>query len=109
MKEPVEAHAKALQALMKHVVFMKYRGLVMAPTKLWNGEKGFEFRIHGRSESDYADNTYARKSITGGVVYVNDAPVAFRSSTQKTVALLVTKAEGDAGVIHAHGMLCVYH
>ena len=75
---------------MKYVVFTNNRGLVLAPTTLWNGVEGFKFRIHGRSNSDYAGNTDDRKSITGGRVFVNDAPVAFRSSTQKTVTLSVT-------------------
>ena len=81
MKEPREAYAKALQTLMKHVVFTKNRGLILAPTTLWNGEKDFKFRIHGRSDSDYTGNTDDRKSITGGRVFINDSPVAFRSVT----------------------------
>ena len=109
MKEPREAHAKALQTLMKYMVFTKNRGLVLAPTTLWNGVKGFKFRIHGRSDSDYAGNTDNRKIITGGRVFVNDSPVTFRSSTQKTVILSVPEAEGGAGVTCAQYMLYVFH
>ena len=92
MKAPREAHAKALQTLMKYVVATKNRGLVLAPTTLWNGEResNFEFTINGRSDSDYAGNTEGRKSVTGGIANVNNSPVAFRSSTQKTVTLSVT-------------------
>ena len=109
MKEPREAHDKALQTLMKHVVATAERGLVLAPTALWNEDSEFKFTVRGRSDSDYAGNTDDRKSITGAVVYVNDAPVAFRSSTQRTVTLSVTEAEGSAGVTCAQDMLYVYH
>ena len=109
MKEPREAHDKALQTLMKHVVSTEERGLVLAPTALWNEDSKFKFTVRGRSDSDYAGNTDDRKSITGAVVYVNDAPVAFRSSTQRTVTLSVTEAEGSAGVTCAQDMLYVYH
>ena len=109
MKEPREAHAKALQTRMKYVVFTKNRRLVLAPTTLWNGEKDFKFRIHGRSGSDYTGNTDDRNSITGGRVFVNDSQVAFRSATQKTVTLSVTEAEGGAGVTCTQDMLYVFH
>ena len=109
MKEPREAHAKALQTLMKYVVFTKNRGLVLAPTTMWNGDEGFKFRINGRSDSDYAGNTDDRKSITGGRVFVNDTLVAFRSSTQKTATLSVTEAEGGTGVTCTQDMLYVFH
>ena len=94
---------------MKYVVSTEERGLVLAPTALWNEKVDFQFTICGRSDSDYAGNTDDRKSVTGAVVYLNDAPVAFRSSTQRTVTLSVTEVEGAAGVTCAQDMLYVYH
>ena len=41
-------------------------------------------------------------------MFVNNAPVSFRSNTQKTVILSVTEAEGAAGVMVAQDMLYVY-
>ena len=71
--------------------------------------KDFKFKIQGRSHSDYAGNKDDRKSITGGRVFDNDSPVAFRSTTQKTVILSVTDAEGGAGVTCAQDILYVFH
>ena len=41
-------------------------------------------------------------------MFVNNAPVSFRSKTQKTVTLSVTEVEGAAGVMVAEDMLYVY-
>jgi hypothetical protein len=74
---------------------------------------GWEFRnqvykIHGRSDSDFAANKDDRHSISGGVVYLEGCPITFRSSTQKFVSLSVTEAESAAGVMVAQDMLYVY-
>ena len=46
-------------------------------------------------------------SISGSVVYLESAPIMFKSATQKHVALSVTEAELYAGVsITAQEMLC---
>ena len=103
-----EAHGKALQIIMRYVVATKNRGLVLSPDALWDGSKTFKLKIHGRSDSDYAGNTDDRKRISGGRVFVNNAPVSFRSNTQKMVTLSVTEAEGAAGVMVAQDMLYVY-
>ena len=74
---------------------------MLSPDTLWDGSKKFKFKIHGRSDSDYAGDKDDRRSISGGRVFVNKAPVSFRSNTQKTVTLSVTEAEGEAGVMVA--------
>ena len=96
---------KALDHLMRHVVATPNRGLVLAPDTIWDGSMDFEFTIHGRSDSDYAANTDDRRSVSGGRVFLNEAPVCFRSLTQKTVTLSVTEAESAAGVMVAQDML----
>ena len=68
----------------------KNRGLVLSPDRLWDGSKTFKFKIHGRSHSDYARNTDDRRSISGGWVFVNNAPASFSSNNKKTVTLSVT-------------------
>ena len=81
--------------------------MILAPNTIWNGDKDFEFIIHGRSDSDYAANTDDRRSVSGGRVFLNEAPVVFRSATQKFVTLSVTEAEAAAGVMVAQDMLHV--
>jgi len=48
-----------------------------------------------------------RKSISGYRVLLEGAPVMFKSSTQKSVALSVCEAEQTAGVFCAQDMLYV--
>ena len=60
-----EAHVKVMTNAIKHIVATRNRGLVLAPDAVWDGGKSFnntfEFRIHGRSDSDCAANTDDRK------------------------------------------------
>ena len=81
---------------------------MLSPDTVWNGSKEFEFTIHGRSDLDYAGNTDDRRSVSGRRVFMNGAPVTFRSATQKSVTLSVTEAEGAAGVMVAQDMLYIY-
>ena len=64
--------------------------------------------IHGRSDSNYATDPESRRSITGTVVYLNDAPIAFSSVTQKHVTLSVTEAELATVVTMVQDMMYVY-
>ena len=108
MHAPREPHKTALEKLMRYIVGTKERGLVIKPDELWDGTLNHWFVIGGRSDSDYAANTDDRRSISGGRVFLNKAPVTFRSQTQKFVTLSVTEAEGAAGVMVAQDMLYVY-
>ena len=69
---------------------------------------GYKFRIHGRSDSNYATNPDDRRSILGGRVFVNDVPILFRSVTQNFMTLSVTEAEIAVGVMVVQDMLYVY-
>ena len=106
MTAPREAHVRALMTLMKYVTHTKHRGLMIAPKEMWSA--GYKFKLHGRSDSDYATNLDDRRSISGGRVFVNDVPISFRSITQKFVTLSVTEAEIAAGVMVAQDMLYIY-
>lgn len=108
MHAPTEEHNAALHYCMKYVVSTPERGLVLRPEGTWNGDKKYEFVVHGRSDSDYAGNTDDRRSISGGTVTVNGAHVIFRSATQRFVTLSVTEAETAAGVMVAQDMMYVY-
>lgn len=108
MSKPQRKHFTAMQYCMRYVLATRNRGLRIKPSGMWNGRARFKFRIHGRSDSDYAANTQDRRSISGGRTFVNGAPVVFRSSTQKFVTLSVTEAETAAGVMVAQDMMYVY-
>lgn len=105
MTAPRPAHQKALEHLMRYLVSTKNRGLVIAPSRVWNCEPDFEFRIHGRSDSDYATNPDDRRSVSGSRVFVEDAPVIFRSAMQRTVTLSVTESDQSAGIVTAQDMI----
>ena len=59
-----EAHIRALMTLIKYVTHTKDKGLVLAPKNIWS--TGYTFKIHGRSDSDYATNPDDCRSISGG-------------------------------------------
>ena len=94
--------------LMKYMVSTRNRGLVLAPKALWDSGRNFKFEIWGRSDSDYATNPDDRRSVSGGRVFVNGAPVTFQSATQKFVTLSVTEAESTAGVMIVQDMVYIY-
>lgn len=101
------AHMKAMIRVMQYCHSTPERGLLLKPTRKWNGDPKFEFIISGYSDSDYAKNTDSRRSVSGTVVFLEDAPVSSRSSTQKSVTLSVTEAELAAAVQCAQDMLFV--
>ncbi len=94
---------------MRYLTGTKDAGLMLNPTRKWDGEKKFCFRIRGVSNSNYAKDTQTRCSISGYVVYLEDAPVMHQSATQKTVALSVCKAEMNLAVLCAQDMIYEKH
>ena len=74
--------------------------MVLALKDIWSLD--YKFKIHGRSDSDYATNPNDHRSFSGGRAFVNNIPISFRSATQKFVTLSVMEAEIAAGVIVAH-------
>ena len=68
--------------------------MLLRPLGSWvRKDRNFKFKIQGRCDSNSATDLESRRSITCTVVYLNDAPIAFSSVTQKHVLLSVTKAE----------------
>ncbi len=94
---------------MKYCVDRPNCGLVLQPDVIWDGNLKTPFIVSGRSDSDYAKEPITFRSVSGGCVMLNGAPVGFISSTQKTVALLVMEAELYAAVMTAQDMLYVLH
>ena len=105
MAKPADKHMKAMLHCMKHCAERPNRGLVLQPTRKWDGTDKHLFRINGKSDSDYAKEPVDRRSVSGSVVMLEGSPIIFRSSTQKHVALSVTEAELYAGVSTAQDML----
>ncbi len=54
---------------------------------------------------NYAKETQTRPSVTGYVVYLEDAPTMHRSAMQKTVALSSCEAELIVAVLCAQDMM----
>jgi hypothetical protein len=76
----------------------------LQPIGVWDGGNNFEFTINGKSDSDYAKDA-TRRSVNGWAVWLNDAPINFRSNMMPIVALSVMEAELFAAVLCAHDML----
>ncbi len=56
---------------------------------------------------DYAKDPKDRGSVSGHVVYLEEAPAMFTSSTERTVSLSTTEAETYAGVTCFQDMLYI--
>ncbi len=105
MRQGDKTHMEAMQRCMRYLTGTKDAGLMLNLTRKWDGEKEFCFRIRVVSNSDYAKDTQTRHSISGYVVYLEDVPVMHQSATQKTVTLLVCKAEMNLAVLCAQDMI----
>jgi hypothetical protein len=84
---------------MRYVLCTREAGLLLKPSQKWNESNKHQFHIRGKSDSDYAKDTQTRRSVSGYVVHLEDAPTMHRSATQKTVALSSCKAELNAAVL----------
>jgi hypothetical protein len=95
----------AMKRCMRYVLCTRDAGLLLQPSRKWDGSNEHQFRIRERSDSDYAKNTQMQCSVSGYVVYLEDAPTMHRSATQKTVALLSCEAELNAAVLCVQDMI----
>ena len=83
-----KAHEKALHRVIRFVEQTKTRCLILEPTK----EKlTWDLRVY--SDSDFAGDTDTRKSVSGFVIYLCGAVMAWRSKGQRSVSLSSTEAE----------------
>jgi hypothetical protein len=85
-----EAHKRALLRTIKYVLDTKNLYLNLKPTAINLQSK---WKITGVCDSDYAGDRDTRRSVSGYVVYVNDAIIAWKSKGQRTVTLSSTEAE----------------
>jgi Reverse transcriptase (RNA-dependent DNA polymerase) len=82
------AHMKMLGRVLKYVVGSRNKCLVLNPIKnksIWV--------LFGRCDSDYAGDKDQRLSISGYVVYANNALVSWKSKSQRNTTLSSTEAE----------------
>ena len=82
-----EGHYQAMLRVMAYCVHTPERGLLLAPVDVWDGKKGYKFKVWGKSDSDYAKCPDTRRSVTGCCVFLNDSPMTFKSAMQRTVSL----------------------
>ena len=75
----------------------------------WDSNPKFEFKVWGKSDSNFATDPTNRRSVTGKVTYLEDAPVAIASKQQEGVTLSITEAELWAATSCAQDMLYVMH
>ena len=77
MTKPAPKHMKEMLHCMKHMADRPNRGLVLAPTWLWDGSNDFKFRVSGNSDSDYAKEPVDRRIVFGSVIKLEGGPVVF--------------------------------
>jgi hypothetical protein len=94
-----KTHMQARLRCMQYLTCTKDAGLLLKPTRKWDGTNDFQFKIRGRSDSDYAKCTWSRRSVLGYMGFLEDAPVMHQSVTQKIVTLSVTEVEINAAVL----------
>ena len=109
MTSATEMHYNVMHRVMRYCANTPKKGLMLAPTAKWDGNKDFEFTVMGISDSNYATRPDTRKSVSGYSVFLNDAPVTMKSGMQKTIALSVAEAELFAATQCAQDMLYVMH
>ncbi len=75
-----ETHMQAMLRCMQYLKCTKDAGLLLKPTRKWDGTNQFQLKIKGRSDSDYAKDTQTRQSILEYMVFLEDAPVMHRGA-----------------------------
>lgn len=70
-------------------------------------DKMFKFFFTGQSNSDHPKCPVTRRSVTCYSIFLEDAPVTFKSAIQKIAVLSVTEAETVSAIQCAQDMLYV--
>jgi hypothetical protein len=83
-----KAHEKALYRVIRFVQQTRERCLVLAPVK-----ETLTWELKGYCDSDFAGDTDTRRSVSGFVIYLCGAVIAWRSKSQRSVSLSSTEAE----------------
>jgi hypothetical protein len=105
MKTACQAHIKAMYRVMACCVATPERGLLLKPTRKWDGNPDFEFEIIGMADSNYATDVATRRSVSGYSTFLEGAPLSMKSSGQKSVTLSTAEAELASSTSCAQDML----
>ena len=105
------AHLQAMYQVMSYCVKTSSSGRTLRPERKCDESelKEFEFRIKGRSDSNYASDPESRRSVTGYTVFFEGAPTATKSKMQECVTMSVTEAEYVSAADCAQEMLFQKH
>ena len=97
-------HLRAMKRAMNYCVKTKDLGITFEPERKWDGTENHEFTITGKSDSEYAKDT-SRRSVNGWSVFLEGAPISYKSKMMPVIALSVTEAELFAAVQCAQDMM----
>ena len=100
-----EEHIQAMHQAMRYALSTPERGLTLAPTAEWNGSPEFEFTIWGAADASYRPYNDTDRSVGGHAVFLNDAPIAEKSSIHQYTNLSITEAELGSGTACVQDML----
>lgn len=89
MDRATQGDYKYMLRIVKYVLETKEMKLLFNKDKKEEGT----WRIVGYSDSDFAGDKDNRRSVTGFIIYFMGCPIAWRSRSQKSVALSSTEAE----------------
>ncbi|GMF16153.1 unnamed protein product [Phytophthora lilii] len=90
--EPGEKHWDAGIKVVRYLLKTKYVGISYAKLSIvTDGQLGTQLVAY--SDADWAGNRDDRRSVSGVMLLLCGAPVVWRSTFQKTVALSSTEAE----------------
>ena len=77
--QATEKCTKAMLQVMKYCVGTKNHGIKFKPDARWDGDPEFEFKIMGKSNSDYAKDPETQRSISGYSTFLCAAPISTKS------------------------------
>jgi hypothetical protein len=91
------AHASLahLKEAMKYCFGTPNRGLLLKPMMKWDKDSNFEFKITGRSYSDFTKDPEGHQSVSGYSTFLCGASVTTMSRMQGSVTLDVMSS-GDS-------------
>jgi Reverse transcriptase (RNA-dependent DNA polymerase) len=91
MDKATPAALKEIFRIMKYVSNTPEMGLKLQPKFDASNLKNWTLKLY--SDSDWVASKIDRKSITGFVLFLQDAPILWKSQSQRTVSLSSTEAE----------------
>ena len=89
MRSATNGDYKALLSVIKYLEITKLAGLVLSPSRSRDGQD----ELLAYVDSDWAGDTYTRKSVSGWILYLNGSVLTWGSRGQRTVTLSSSTAE----------------